>query len=328
MNLKNKILIPLFALGTLLWGCDSLIYDELDDCPHGVYVKFYAMTPCAEDSTFIGDVSSLTVFAFDENDRLVTTVTKENVSLTSDYELLLPVSNGYFTFIGWAGLDQNFTRSTFTNGTTTKKEIMATLNSVANLAANLTNTRVWQGESAAVFLPDPNEYGEVYKYTAVNLNELTNRIKIQVEFDKSVTELTPKDLIISLASANGTIRIDGSMSLNTPQLIYPIQNTTYTENRVDWDFTMLKLATGYNNRLTITYPATGAKVFDGDLIASILLNTVEGGVNLACQNDFTVKFVMKDYCEECGSKDKDTYFSCAIYVNDWLVHSYSTELGL
>ena len=41
MNLRNKILITLFTLGTIFWGCDSLIYDDLADCPQGVYVKFY-----------------------------------------------------------------------------------------------------------------------------------------------------------------------------------------------------------------------------------------------------------------------------------------------
>ena len=62
MNVQNKILITLFALGTIFWSCDSLIYDDLADCPQGVYVKFYSMTPCAADSTFLGSVSSLTLF--------------------------------------------------------------------------------------------------------------------------------------------------------------------------------------------------------------------------------------------------------------------------
>lgn len=53
----------------------------------------------------------------------------------------------------------------------------------------------------------------------------------------------------------------------------------------------------------------------------ILLAANEGGVNLECDNDFNINVVIKDYCVECW-----THFSCSIYVNDWLVHSYSTEL--
>lgn len=361
MNLKIKILIALFALGTLFLGCDDFMYDEFNDCPHGVYVRFYSLTTCADDTTFIGDVSSLTLFAFDENNKLTKTITEENISLTSDYELFIPIDGGYFTFIAWTGVEHFFTRSTFVEGVTTKQDLMATINASDKLAADLKSTRVWQGESPAIFLPAANTSEEVKKHTAINLSEITNRIKIIVEFDKSITELTPKDLVVSLASANGTFNIDGSMPLNTPKLTYPLQNTTYTNNRVTWDYTLLDLLTGYHNKLTITYPKDGSKVFDGDLIATILLNTVEGGVNLACENDFTVKFVVKDYCAECGEPVKpgepgtlepeepkepeeptepkepvepeepanpDTRFSCAIYVNDWLVHTYSTELGL
>lgn len=333
MNLKNKLLVPLFLLGILCSGCDSFIYDDFEDCSQGVYLKFYSMTPCAEDSTFIGNVSSLTVFAFDETNTLIRTVTKENVNLSSDYELLMPVSDGYFSFIAWAGVDSRFEQSAFKIGSTTKDAVMASLNSKEKLAADLNGAHVWQGQSDdAVFLPDPDEFGEVYKHTAVNLREKTNRVKVIVEFDSSVTELTPKDLTVSLTAANGTFLIDGSMPLNNPILTYPLLNTAYTDNRVAWDFTLLELLTGYHNKLTITYPKTGEKVFDGDLLASILLNTLEGGVNLACENDFTVKFLVKDYCAECGANSIDpklnNAFTCAVYVNDWLVHSYDTELGL
>ena len=88
---------------------------------------------------------------------------------------------------------------------------------------------------------------------------------------------------------------------------------------------MLALKTGYSNKLNITYTGNDKEetVFDGDLIASILLRAVDKGVNLDCENDFTVKFLIKDYCAECW-----THFSCSIYVNDWLVHSYSTDFEI
>lgn len=321
MNLRNRILITLFALGTILGGCDSLIFDDLEDCPQGVYVKFYSMTPCDVDSTFIGEVPSLTVFAFDENDKLATSVTQQKVTLSRDYELLVPVSEGNYSFVAWAGLNDNFTSGAFTPGVTTRKDVVLTLKSANNIAANLGSTRVWHGESPVISLPNPKENGSVYKHTAINLKELTNRVKVIVEIESSVKDIVPQDLAVSVGSANGTVHIDGSMPLKLPQLTYPLLHADYTDTSVAWNFALLDLVTGYHNNLAITYTKTGEKVFDGDLIASILLNTVDGGINLACENDFTVKFVMKDYCAECG-----THFSCAIYVNDWLVHSYSTEL--
>ena len=321
-NLQNKILMTLFALGTILWSCDSFIYDNLKDCPQGVYVKFYSMTPCESDSTFIGSVPSLTVFAFDKSDKLVTSVTKQNVTLSRDFEVLVPVSDGNFTFVAWAGIDDKFTTATFTNGTTTKKDVMLTLKSTSNTAADLGKTRVWQGESPVVFLPSPKDNGSFYQHTAVNLRELTNRLTVIVEFDKTINlqEITPKDLTIAVSSANGITDIDGNMPFGSPVLNYPVLNTTYTDNSVTWNFALMDLVTGYRNTLKIDYPAKDQKLFDGDLIGSILLNTVGSNINMACDNNFIVKFVMRDYCATCG-----THFSCDVFVNNWLVHSYEIE---
>ena len=325
-NFRNKILITLFALGTIFWGCDSLLFDDLADCSQGVYVKFYSKTPCASDSTFIGSVPSLTVFAFDENDKLVTSISKQNVTLDHNFKLLIPVSNGNFTFIAWAGMNSNFVVSRFTNGTTTKKDVMLKLNTSSNIAPNLNDTHIWQGESSVVFMPDPAKHGTLYKYTSINLQEVTNRVKIIIEFDKATMKsYNPKALQLEVSSANGTSHIDGSMPLNEATAIYS-STPVYGENTATWDYTLMDLKTGYNNKLHINYTGNkeeGETVFNGDLIASILLRAVDKGVNMDCENDFTVKFLIKDYCVECWS-----HFSCSVYVNDWLVHSYSTEIGL
>ena len=325
-NLRIRIIMALFATGTLFWGCDSLIYDDLKDCPQGVYVKFYSKTPCADDSLFIGNVSSLTVFAFDQEGKLSTTVEQHNVNLSRDFEVLVPVSNGNYSFIAWAGVNEKLGRKSFTPGITTKEDIMVTINSTNGVAERLNNTteRIWQGESPIVFLPNPEEYGSLYKYTAVNLRELTNRVKVIVEFDNvTMKEYDPTKLNVAVSSANGTVRINGTMPMNTPVLTYPSIETKLEGNTGEWNYAMLDLATGYSNKLNITYTGNDKEetVFDGDLIASILLRAVDKGVNLDCENDFTVKFLIKDYCAECW-----THFSCAIYVNNWLVHSYSTDL--
>lgn len=328
MNVRNKILITLFALGTIFWGCDSLIFDDLADCPQGVYVKFYSMTPCESDSTFIGSVPSVTVFAFDENDRLVTSVTQQNVTLGRDYEVLMPVQDGNFTFVAWAGVNDNFAVSSFTNGTTTKKEVMLKLNATSGVAANLSGTTIWQGESPVVFLPDPAEYASFYEHTAVNLREVTNRVELVVEFDKAtMKDYDTEALHVDVSSANGTLRIDGTMPLDQDVLRYPsATDPVYDDNVATWNYNLLDLKTGYDNKLHIYYTGNeeeGETVFNGDLIAMILLAAENGRANLDCDNDFTIRVVIKDYCVECW-----THFSCSIYVNDWLVHSYETELGV
>lgn len=329
-NLKIRIWIYLSILGVIWGGCDSLIYDNLSDCPQGVYVKFYSMTPCDTDSTFIGNVTTLSVFAFDESDKLVVMHKEENASLTQDFEVLMPVSNGNYHFVAWAGVDDNFTVESFTPGTTTKQDVMLTLKINDSKAVQLEDHKVWQGQSRTIHLPDPAISGALYKHTAVNLREVTNRIKLIVEFDRTtMKEKLPKDLRVKVSSANTSMHIDGTTKRNGTPIEYPAQNVVITDDVGEWNYSLLDLVTGMSNNLKITLEEEGDNsgeekiVFDGDLIASILLRAKESGVSLDCENDFVVKFEIKDYCVECW-----THFSCNIYVNDWLVHSYSTDLEI
>lgn len=319
MNLQTKLLIALFALGTIFWGCDSLIYEDLSECPQGVYVKFYSMTPCAVDSTFIGQVSDLHLFAFNDKDILVSATQQKNVFLDKDYEVLMPVSDGYFYFIGWAGVNENFTPGTFVEGVTTKKEVMLTLKSQNNQAVGLESHRVWQGVSPVVFLEDPAEVGTMYKHTAVNLNEVTNRVNVEVELHESIiNDITPQDFEIEIVSGNGVMNIDATMPLNQQVLTYP-STITFSENSQTAKYSLMKLRTGYNNTITIRNKKKDEIVWQGDLIGSILLKNEN--INLDCQNDFDIKFIIKDQCVDC-----ETYICWEIYVQDWLVHSYQMEM--
>lgn len=320
MNIQNKILITLCALGTILWGCDSLIYEDLSDCPQGVYVKFYSMTPCAVDSTFIGQVSDLHLFAFNEQDILVSVATQKNVNLDKNNQTLVSLTNGYYTFIGWAGVNDKFTTAAFKEGITTKKDVMLTLKSKNKQAEALGNHHVWQGESPVVFLQDPAVVGTEYKYTAVNLQEVTNRINVEVELHESVLGNTnSKDFVIEISSANGTMNIDGTMPLKTDILTYP-SVVNYSDNKLKAQYSLMDLKTGYNSQITVRNTVKNETIWQSDLLGSILLKN--DNVNLECNNNFDVKFVIKDKCLDCG-----TYICWAIYVNDWQIHSYETAPG-
>ena len=277
------------------------------------------MTPCATDSTFIGQVSDLHLFAFNDKDVLVSVTQQKNVSLDRNYEMLVPVTNGYYTFIGWAGVNDRFTTASFTEGVTTKKEVMLTLNAQNNQAEALGTTKVWQGVSPVVFLQYPAVVGTEYKRAAINLLEVTNRVNIEIELHESVLKDTdPKDFEVKIVSANGTVNIDGSMPLNSGVLTYPA-TVTYTDNSVKAAYTLMDLKTGYGNLITVTNRKNNEVIWQSDLIGSILLKNPN--VNLECKNDFEVKFVIKDKCLDCG-----TYVCWEILVDNWQVHSYSVDL--
>lgn len=329
-NLKLGILIALSTLGVTLGSCDSLLYDNLENCPQGVYVKFYSKTPCDTDSSFIGNVPSLSVFAFDENDRLVAVKHEENLSLTKDFELLMPVSNGNFTFLAWAGISDSYSVREFQIGDS-KSDLLLTLKSTSGVATQLKGQQLWQGESPAIYLPDPATVGRLYKHTAINLREITNRITINVTIDrndemgKGVDEKA-KDLTAELTSANGLLAIDGSSKRNGEILSYQDWDKELSADQVVFHYTTLDLITGLNNNLKLSFgkdsEGNDKTVIDNDLIAFILLRAQDAGaVSLECDNDFEINFRVINRCEDCPS-----YFSCYISINNWGVHSYEIEL--
>lgn len=334
-NMQFRILMALSILGVIFGSCDSLIYDNLEDCPQGVYVKFYSMTPCDADSTFLGTVGKLSLFAFDEKGFLAATHEEANANLTKDYEVLVPVRHGTYTFLAWAGLNDKFDVSAFSVGKTTREDVMMTLKSSSGIATQLGQDRVYQGVSRAVSLSDPAIFGTEYKYTAVNLREVTNRVKLIVEVDHEnvIQEFMPaaKDLMPTVKSANQTMFIDGSIKRGESQIEYLARDTQLDSRDIaEWNYSLLDLVTGFNNQLDITFvnEITGEEesVFNRplDLIAGILLKAEEGGISLDCNNDFEIRFKLFDRCADCGW----TNFSCDVYVNDWKVHSYSTGVGI
>ena len=335
MKLINKIIIAIFALGTVFVSCDTLIYDNLEDCAQGVYVKFYSMTPCETDSSFIGEVETVTLLAFDENGKLaIEPIRKVDQNLSSDYDILVPLPSGSYTFVGWVGVNDKFDLKGLKPGTTTKKDVMLALKSKNNIAADLSGTQVWQGESPVVVLPQASEFGSVFRYTAVNLRELTNKVNVTVTFTELMAELyDPTKFFVEISSESGTYNVDGTMPMNQPALQFPITNSEeFAERQFTESFNMMDLQPKQGNILKVYYLDEKSEgdnkqkiVFHGDLVGAILLAAKDnpGEINLYCENEFNIRLDIIGACENCP----DTYFSCDVWVNDWKVHSYSTELG-
>ena len=324
-NLQHKNILLFFIIAILLWGCQSMIYEDLKDCPQGGYVKFYSKTTCENDTLFVGEVPTLTVFAFDDKGKLNAVIEQENVDLKQDFDILVPISDGDYSLIAWAGVDEKFRKHSVSIGVTTMQDVMLSIDSANDNIARLNSIgKIWHGKSSTICLPDPSEYGSLYEHTTINLKEITTRVRVIVEFDETVkVDLDPAKLDISLSSANGVISIDGQIPSNIPLLPYEPIDIKIEDNISIWDYSMLNLTPGCKSKLNITYNASSKKetVFSGDLISSILLKAADKGINLDCEKDFTVRFVVKEFCSDCK-----TPFSSSIYINDWLIYSYSTDL--
>lgn len=319
MSFKTKLSLTLL-LGVVLSACDSFIYDDTKDCPQGVYVNFYTQSLCQTDATYLDGVTNLYLLAFDIEGKFVNAITQTNVVLSEKYSVLMPLKGGVYSFIGWTGLDNSFDLTKLKSMVTTKADVMLRLNQDSNLLTLLSGRQIFQGESPAVHLPDAKTHGSIYKQTSINLHELTNRITVEIELHESLKELANiEDFEVAISSANGVLNFDGTMPLKGNSVQYPCHKLL-KEGILTASFTLLDLKMGYNNRIVLKNRISGEVMFSGDLIGSILMKNEN--VNLGCENDFTIKFVIKDKCLDCY-----TYLCWAIYVNDWIIHSYEAEVG-
>ncbi|WP_158608296.1 FimB/Mfa2 family fimbrial subunit [Alloprevotella sp. OH1205_COT-284] len=325
----------LCVLGFFMASCNDLFHDDLADCPQGVYVKFYSKNICAEDSSYLGDVDRLHLFAFDDNGVLAGQTMLKKPQLTKDYEYLMPLKSGKYEFMAWVNLDDNFELQEGKPGLTTKKDIFLSLKKKAPmLLRSLDGQKIWQGGSGRNFveLPEVSEVGSFYNHAAVNLLEKTSRINITIELDESILKskarkAEPKDFGIEIKSNRYAADYAGNADLKKEHYQYPAQ-IRYTEKSAFATFTLKDFQTDHEGIITLKNLKTGDVMWNGSLYGSILQEAVKKAAesgehfNFNCQNDFQVKFKIRDKCANCYD-----YVCWAIFVEDWQVHSYSLELG-
>jgi hypothetical protein len=298
------------TLVLLLTGCG--IMDSLDDCPQGIDLAFYSQTPCDTQREYPTDISDLRIYLFDERGVLASTHSLSEVRIAPDYTYTLDARNGLYTVVAWSGVDAElFDVEEPVVGVSTKADLLFALRHTAQQTSDLEGKRVYYGESNAVMLPDPAVYGSVFKEADLNIREQTNRIEVEVEGLPN-----PADYEVVIESKAGAMSVSGEPAKSE---LFEYQSTVHsTEKLLAASFTVMSLVTGFDNTIVVRQKSDGTELYRGDLLGTLLLKNPN--VNLLCDHDFTIRFTTEDQCD-CG-----TYTIMEIWVNNWLVHSYDTEL--
>ncbi|SHE90800.1 Fimbrillin-A associated anchor protein Mfa1 and Mfa2 [Dysgonomonas macrotermitis] len=310
MKLSCKYILLAGAIAlTLLSGC---IKDSYEDCISDLNVYFYSKTSCQLDTVYPEQINDITLCVFDENGVLVSHQQKNNIELANGYTEKIQVYNGLYTVLAWSGIDNSyFDVNDLQDGVTKKSDLLFRLKRIQNLASSIQGVKVYYGERPSILVEAKNSKPVSVK-VPVNLLEVTNRLTITIE---GLAE-SPDDYEISIESNNGSMNVNGTIAKD--DTIKHEAVTTSEAGVLKAEFTLLKLETGYNNTIVIKNKADGTELYRGSLLGTLLLKNPE--VNLNCDHDFTIKFTTKDQCS-CG-----TYTIMEIWVNNWLVHSYSTEM--
>lgn len=305
----RPILLISVIILALLSGC---IKDDYKDCVQGLKVGFYTKTPCQIDASYPEQIKDIALFVFDKNDILVSYQQTNDVKLQKDYLETIETESGMYTVVAWSGLSSNYyDLINPKEKVTTKHDLLFRLKRTAEQISNIDGSKVYYGESPLVNVPQATSSESIFENTAVNMQEITNRLTITVEGLPN-----PLDYAIEIESNNGAMNIDGTIAKDET-LKYSAE-TTEEAGVMKTAFTLLKLETGYTNTIVIKSKLDGTELYRGSLLGTLLLKNPD--VNLACDHDFTIKFTTKDQCN-CG-----TYTIMEIWVNNWLVHSYETDI--
>ncbi|MFC4675516.1 FimB/Mfa2 family fimbrial subunit [Dysgonomonas termitidis] len=310
MNLSSKpILLTGLIILSIFSGC---IKDDYKDCVQGINVNFYSKSSCDIDVSYPEQIKNLTIGVFDKNGILVSSRQLNDTKLQKDFRQTIETESGLYTVIAWSGINADlYDLITLKVGSTTKNGLLFRLKRAAQKASSINGTRVYYGESPAVYVPQADNSESIFENTAVNMQEITNRIEISVE-----GLLKAEEYEIEIESDNGSMNIDGSVA--SDEVIEHSAEHIVRGGVMEARFTLLKLETGHNNNIIIKSKLNGAELYRGSLLGTLLLKNPD--VNLACDHDFIIRFTTRDQCS-CG-----TYTIMEIWVNNWLVHSYETEI--
>ncbi|MDO4715720.1 MAG: FimB/Mfa2 family fimbrial subunit [Bacteroidales bacterium] len=337
----NKLLLAIFTLATAFTSCDTLIYDQTDDCPQGVYLKYYAQSTCDDTlTTFYNDfgkAASLTIFAFNQNDKLVSWRQVDQVDLTQDYHYLYEIQNGNYYFHTWVNATKaDLTRGNFEVGVTTPTDLgFALRKDHEGTLVNIdTAIHIWEGRSdSVVFLPDPNVVRtEWFDTVATSLEDQTKKVRVTLE------GLHPDSVLgmqVYLEKGNYSKELDGTpwytarsrMNANYRYLpghridvdstSNPNDYIVLNDSTVSYDFKTLTLYPTDVDRLVIKTPS-GTTLWDKSLGGTILLRNDWTGISLNCDYKFHVRFRVRSY----------NYLSVDVMIGPWIVHSYETDLRI
>ncbi|GAE84216.1 FimB/Mfa2 family fimbrial subunit [Bacteroides reticulotermitis] len=207
--------------------------------------------------------NGLELYVFDRSGTLVSYCKAGTTEIEQQHVKALSAENGLFTVVIWGGMDNtNISLETPVPYITTKGDLLFRLQQATQTTAILTGKRIYFGESPAVYLPDPSEYGSVFETAYVNLQEVTNRVKVEVE-----GLARQDDYEITIESANGAMNVGGFIGAGG-ETIYGSSPAFDDDGVLQAEFTILKLIPGYHTSLVIKDKQEGRELYRGDLLGT------------------------------------------------------------
>jgi hypothetical protein len=346
-NNFGKMLLLAITAG-FMTSCNSVLDFDEGDCSYQYHVKFKYDYNMKYADAFHSLVSTVTLYAFDENGNLVDQTTDAGDQLKDEnYSMTLNLAPGTYKFITWAGLNnQSFAVPLLMKGTSKLSDLTVQTRRTDNVVdQNLIS--LWHGEmDKAVVLADVHSRARDTILT-VPLIKNTNTIRIVIvqAADKSTITATrainKNTFKYALNDNNGWMNYDNTLLTDNmltykPYLLADSTISTRTDNATSQ---AIKQLTG---RAEVdTYSAAVAEISTARLLTTqnpqLSITTQDGSISLLPSNSLKQylyllkeqQYASMDFQEYLDREDHfDMIFfvdnnlnmlkSC-IVVNDWIV---------
>ncbi len=327
-------LIPaLMAACLTLTGCNSLIYDDLSECPAQLDVKFQFNYTLDRGEAFAAQVHSVNVWAFDQNGNFVWTGSASGDALTDpDFKLQTPLGAGTYDFVAWCGLEGNDDFSLATYTPTSMTELEMKLNTIEKDGLNGSSSHfksLFHGMKLGVE-HKVNPYAPSFTTITIPLIKDTNDIAVML-VNEDGTALKESDFTVSFTYADSWLAWNNAVKAESPTVTYTPWSTLYGEttngDETDTDkpvrssllfeMSVSRLMVGGNAYLDIVRNTDGVRIIHIPLIEYFLyakgnrFDQYSDQEYLDRRSDYSALFFIDN--------DLGWYMAAGVYICGWAV---------
>lgn len=327
------------TLGSAVVSCDSILDEDDVDCSVEYRVKFKYDYNMKYADAFSREVSSVALYAFDDNGKLVYQKTEAGDVLAVDgYSMAVDMEPGDYHLITWAGLsdEASFSVPLITQGVSSLEELQCKMDRIYSRAAD--GSAVVSSKLSSLW------HGEVTKQSftraatrqvvTVPLVKNTNTIRVILQQMDGVTVDVDK-FEFTITDDNGLMNYNNKLISDETLTYYPYyraQGGTVAGKsaRAEGDaaaaeddnisvaiaqITVGRLVEENNPKLTITNTETGETVLSIPLVKYLLLTEAEGHdmtnqEYLDRQDEYNMTFFLDESMK---------WINTRIIINDWVV---------
>ena len=224
-----NLIRTLIACATCAVVSCSAVYDDLEECPAGLRLRFVYDYNLKFADAFANEVKSVNVWAFNEDGKFVWHGSADGEELRHpDFYMEVPVGDGTYDFVAWCGLKDNDGFSIDTYQPESVEELRTTLQTRATEEGEISDTRLGNLYHAVAdgIVYEVNPFRPSVLDVTMSLVKNTNDVRILLQhLDGS--PFSPDDFSVTITYPNALLDHRNAIRPETPAVIYKAWNVKY-----------------------------------------------------------------------------------------------------